>query len=188
MIDYAIVGVSSVSFFSFVIGLILSVRAKGQAEILVSMKKIFIGLAATGCGVLWMFLGGSSDVEKVVVLFIYIFLFWAMSFSYILGLFGIPLTSVRIQFLLTLVSHGDRGAHVKTLMKEYSKDSLIRIRLHRLMSSGEIIRKGNYYVLRSRWSYFILHNMLLLFLIALYRPIGREKPSRTHPTEESESW
>lgn len=181
MIDYVIVGVSSASFLLFIVGITLSVRAKGQAEILLSMKKLFIGLAVVGCSALWTFLGNIRDVDKVLLLCTYLLLFWAMSFSYVLGLFGIPLTSVRIQFLLTLVSHGERGAFAKTLMKEYSKDSIIRIRLHRLISSGEIIKKGNYYMLSSRWSYFILHNMLLLFFIHLYRPIGRAKLSRTRP-------
>lgn len=173
MIDYMVIITSSFSFLIFVISLTLLVRAKGQAEILVSMKKLFLVLLCVSSIIFWVILGNMNGVDKMVLLCVHLVLFWAMSFSYILGLFGIPLTSLRIQFLLTLFAHGASGSDLKTLMKEYSKKSIVRIRLHRLETSGEIIRKGKYYMLRSRWSYFVLHNYFLLLLLNMYRPIQR---------------
>ncbi len=171
MVDYLIIGISSISFFFFVIGLMLLVRAKGQAEILLSMKRLFLTLSLMGNTAIWVMLWNTSVYDKLFVITLYMMLFWAMSFTYILGLFGIPLTSVRIQFLLTLVAHGVRGADMSDLMKEYSKDSIVGIRLLRLVTSGEIIKKGNSYMLRSRWSYFVLHNYFLLLLLKIFRPI-----------------
>lgn len=171
MIDYLLVATSSISLFMFVIGLIICVRTKGQAEILLSMKGLFIGLLVLGCISLWYMVGDMRVSDKVVVIFLYILLFWAMSFSYILGLFGMPLTSTRVQFLLTLMAHGGKGADIQNLTKDYSRDSIIGIRLHRLITSGEIIQKGNKYMLKSRWTYFVLHNEFLLFLIELFQPL-----------------
>ncbi len=164
---------SRFSFFLFIIGLTLLIRAKGQTEILLSIKKLFLVLLCVSSIILWFILGNMNDIDKVALLFAYVLLFWSMSFSYTLVLFGTALTSLRIQFLLTLVGHGDRGADMRTLMKEYSKESIVRIRLHRFETSGEIIKKGNHYKLRSQWSYFILHNLFLLFLLRLYRPFER---------------
>lgn len=174
MVDYLITVMSCISFLFFVIGLILFIRAKGQAEILLSMKRLYLALGVAGSISLWLMLGDVTTSLKIIFVVLYLLLFWAMSFSYILGLFGIPLTSVRIQFLLTLIARGGKGANVKALMKDYSKESLVNIRLHRLMTSGEIVKKGNYYMLGSRRSYFVLHNLFLLFLLKLYRPFPRK--------------
>lgn len=171
MRDVIIVIVSSISFLLFVIGLIVSVRAKGQAEILTSMKKLYLVLSMVGSIFIWLIFRDTNIVDTILFIVLYLVLFWAMSFSYILGLFGIPLTSVRMQFLLTLAAHGDRGADIQVMRKAYSKESILAIRLHRLETSGEIIRKGNYYALRSRWSYFVIHNIFLLFLIKLFQPL-----------------
>lgn len=171
MIDSLIVSISSISFFLFVVGLTLAVRIKGQAEILTSMKQLYLSLSLVGSISLLFMAGDMNIVDMLLFTVLYLVLFWAMAFSYILGLFGIPLSSVRMQFLLTLASHGRGGADMKKLRKEYSTTSLIGIRLHRLGTSGEIIKKGNQYMLRSRWSYFVLHNVFLLFLIKLFRPI-----------------
>lgn len=173
MIDMFLIIISGCSFLLFMIGLILYVRVRGQGEILSAMKHVYLTLCVLGSLSLWFFLRNTPIRDMVIVIAIYIVLFWAMSFSYILGLFGMPLTSVRIQFLLTLFAHGDSGADKETLKKEYSKDTLVNIRLHRLETSGEIVKKGNRYMLRSRWSYFVLHNIFLLFLIKLFRPLER---------------
>ncbi len=173
MADIAIVLMASVSCIVFIISLTLVIRAKGQSKILVSIKTSYLTLLGIGSSILWLILGNMMTVEKMGLLLVFIILFSAICFSYTLIVFGTSITSVRIQFLINLLGYGDRGANIKRLMKDYSKESLIRIRLHRLETSGEVIRRGAYYSIKSRWSYFMVHNYFLLFLINLYSPLPR---------------
>lgn len=166
-IDLVIVLTSLVTFIFFVIGLTALVRIRGQEGILSSIKNVFLVLSLGSSVIFWIVVG------DVILLIVHIVIFWALSFSYVLGLFGLPLTSLRIQLLLAIVASGDKGCYMKTLLKKYSKEAIVRQRLYRLETSGEIVEKGKYYMLRSRWSYFVLHNYFLLFLLKLYRPIKK---------------
>lgn len=177
VIDSVIFIISSVTFILFVIGLTISVRARGQAGILTTMKQLFLALSLTSSIVLWIGSAEHSLEMKFVILITHLLLFWSVSFSYILGVFGLPMTSLRMQLLLTIAGFGDRGIGRNQLEKKYSTRTMVAQRLYRLETSGELVRRGSRYMLRSKYSYFMLHNRFLLLLLAIYRPIRK----KTHP-------
>lgn len=177
MIDYFILIISSLTFVFFVIGLTISVRARGQAGVLTSMKQLFLVLSLISSIVLWFVIGERSIKLTFILMGIHLLLFWSLSFSYILGVFGLPMTSLRMQLLLTIAGFGDRGIKRNQLEKKYSTRTMVAQRLYRLETSGELVKRGSRYMLRSQWSYFMLHNRFLLLLLRIYRPIRK----KTHP-------
>lgn len=172
MIDVTMLFVDITTLVLYIIALTLSIRRNGQKGVLSSMKQIFLFSLCISTVFLWYALGDISPGNKLLLACIHIVIVGALCFSYILGLLGLPLTSLRTALLLTLAHYGDKGASIRTLLKIYSKHSIMHHRLHRLETSGEIVRRGNYVMLRSRTSYFVLHNRFLLFLIHLYFPFG----------------
>jgi hypothetical protein len=174
MTDILLCLISFISFIFLVIGLGLSVRSHGQAGIISAMKQWFIGLSVVSGLCIWFIFYSFPPEAKGMFILLHMVLFGSLSFSYIIGLFGLPLTSLRIQLLLCIAKHGSSGINIKSLDQTYSKVTMVRQRLYRLETSREIIKEGKYYVLRSKWSYFVLHNMFLMLLLRLYRPLDKK--------------
>lgn len=175
MIDITLLLASIISFLLFVFFLTICVRKVGQTGILSWMKRIFIVLFVIGCFVLWLHFKIFPLTTRIMLLTVYLFLYWALSFAYTLGLFGLPLTSLRIQLLITLVQSNRKNMKKEMLLRKYSRLIIVKQRLHRLETSGEIIRRGNRYLLRSPWTYFMIHTYFLILLMVLYRPFGSKK-------------
>lgn len=166
MIDKLIVLFAIGTFILYVITLAITVRVNGQKGILTSLKQVFIILTIISSAVVWI------TLKDIGLLFLHLVLLWSLSFAYILCLFGLPLTSLRMQILLTISKSGDEGIGISELSKKYSHEQVLEQRIVRLESSKEIVKKSGLYRLRSSYSYFMLHNRFLLFLIKLYRPFN----------------
>lgn len=175
MIDATLISVSISSLSFFILALTLVVRKRGTKGILVSMKQLFLALSLLTSAGVWGIYGSISLDNRIQIVVVHLLLFWLLSFSYIIGLFGLPLTSMRIQLLLTIFQSGKGKLRRSDLMKQYTKRMIVEQRLWRLETSGEIVKNGNVYSLRSRWSYFMVHTYFLMLLTRLYRPIQSTK-------------
>lgn len=171
MLDIIVFFTSIVSFLVFVLGLAHLIRTKGHEGILLSIKRLFLIVSLVSSIFLWFIVASKLTSQYLELIFIHLLLFWSLSFAYILGIFGLSLTSLRIQLLLILVSKVNQKMTQASLIRWYSIKDIVKKRLYRLESSGEIVRRGGVYTLRSKWSYFMLHSYVLLFLTWLYRPI-----------------
>lgn len=171
MTDSVLTIVTSISFLCYVFLLANAVRRKGQQGILTTLKSYFLILTVCNCTVLWILLGTIPIMDRLFYMLIDFVLFITLCFAYILCLFGIPLSSVRMQALATIAQGKDKRVREKDLLEKYSTRHLVDIRLYRLESSKEIIKKGKYYMVRSPWSYFMIHNQFLMILVKLYKPI-----------------
>ncbi len=175
MIDKTLILISAFSFFIFVAALTILVRMRGHWGILLWMQRIFLVLLVGSSVSVWYIFSDVSIDNKIILLIANFFLTGALSFAYIDGFFGLPLTSLRIELLTTIVRAGHHGIREQDLLKRYTKPSIIRRRLFRLETSGEIVRVGDRYMLRSFSSYFMLHTFVLLGLLVLYKPFHDKK-------------
>lgn len=173
MVDSTIVGISLLSFLFFVLGMVVAIRMYGQKGILISLKRLFIVPIVFSSVALWFVIPGSL-IEHLRFLFLHLFLYWSLCFSYVIGLLGLPLTSLRIQLLLSIVRLGGKGINYRDLTEQYSKTIVVKQRLYRLTTSHEITEDNKMYSLRSSRSYFMLHTYVLVFLLWLYKPIQKK--------------
>lgn len=107
-------------------------------------------------------------IYLVVGLLISTFLYFLLSLFYILAFFGISVTSLRIN-ILSLINKGTGGMSYREILRVYNKNTIIETRLKRLVGSGELrVSKGKYKS-ESRFSYFVFHTYLFIFLSKLYQ-------------------
>jgi hypothetical protein len=171
MVDILVLFTSIASLLVFVFSLAHWIRVNGENGILLTIKRLFLVISGVSSFFLWFMAGGISLLLRIELLFIHILLFWSLSFAYIIGLFGLPLTSLRIQLLLMFARRREHGMTLVSLTRRYGIKEIVRQRLNRLETSGEIARRGEVYALRSKWTYFMIHTYVLLFLTWVYRPI-----------------
>lgn len=110
------------------------------------------------------FLSSYGFTEIIFAFFISMLLFGLASLIYILRVFGVVAASMRIQLLETIYEAGNKGLPHNKLLKLFNRDKLLKKRLNRFISSGEIKYKNNSYVLNKRFSMasipFIYFNMI----------------------------
>lgn len=95
-------------------------------------------------------------------------LFGLSAFSYILAIFGTTMTSVRIQILMAIARAGKRGIAKSALRRQFTRESVINDRLRRLIASGEIQMNGTNIRPGKRFSYFLFHTYLVVYLVRLF--------------------
>lgn len=105
-------------------------------------------------------------VVAVVVLTLVIYTL--MAWSYILGVFGITVTSVRMQMLPEIAKSGSRGITIGALLTHYNRKRMVSQRLFRLVSSGELKDVGGRYFIRRKISPFLVHVYLQRIFLTLY--------------------
>lgn len=163
MIDLILVVLSLASVILFITLLALVMRRIGQKGIMSLIKRIFIVISVISCSINWILLG---DLKFLFIQLILNFLF---CFAYIIGFFGLPLTSVRVWLLLILAGKGNMKR--RELVKAFTVQMVVKKCLYRLETSGEIERRGGVYRVKSLSSYFMIHTQMLRILVWLYRPI-----------------
>lgn len=101
-------------------------------------------------------------------LFLIGLIYVAITFIFINVVFGIGVTSIRIQLLLEIASFGLRGISRTALMNKYDKKKIINNRLDRLISSGIIINQNNTLSLSNNFSLFNLYTTLIGIIMKIY--------------------
>lgn len=96
------------------------------------------------------------------------FIYILLCFSYVLTVFGVCVTSIRIQMLCEIAKTRGRGVSEVQMLKKYNKNDIVRTRLSRLIGSGEIKKEKNFYYPNKKISYFQLHTYLLILIRRLY--------------------
>ena len=136
---------------------ILVIRKQGDSGVFIWLLRVFFLVGLVGAVILFLVFRHESMPVIFLLEGTTIMLYGLIVFSYILGIFGITITSVRIQILSKIVTSGENGMTKSELMKEYNRTTLIHQRLKRLLSSGEIIRKKGTYYLSHSSSPFMIH-------------------------------
>ena len=95
-------------------------------------------------------------------------LYSLLSIGYILGVFGLMESSLRIKILEQISRAGKRGIHKKELYKVYNRDVIIGKRLKRFIKAGDVIYNNGMYTIRKRFSYFIVHAFIFESIKKIY--------------------
>lgn len=108
----------------------------------------------------------------ITAAFISFILYCLLTFSFVFAVFGITVTSIRIQLLIEIAKAGTKEISTAKILKRYNRDTIVKTRLTRLIEGGELrCIKGEYFQNR-RFSYFLLHTYLLVMVNKLYKKSG----------------
>jgi len=130
----------------------------------------FVGL---GCGIaLWVITPIIFPItiqNLIIIIAISMLVYGSISFFYVLAIFGISVTSVRIHLLYLINQKGKSGISLEQILKSYNRETIVKNRLARLIGSRELKRSGKFYMVNKLISYFIVHTFLLVLTHKLYR-------------------
>lgn len=92
-----------------------------------------------------------------------------MVVAYILGIFGMLVSSLRIRLLLEIGKGGKNGITVEEILKSYNKELIIGERLKRLVESGELSYEKGRYSLKRGFSVFLIHQYIFKMVKKIYK-------------------
>ncbi len=84
------------------------------------------------------------------------FLLGLLCFVYVLCIFGPYETSVRMRLIREIAGAEDKGISLDELLQRYNAEIITRIRLKRLMGSGDVIEKAGFYKLGRQGNFFFI--------------------------------
>jgi hypothetical protein len=106
------------------------------------------------------------------------------AYCYVIGFFNIGESARRIRLLIELYAAGPRGLTVPEVLTVYNAQMVLDARLHRLLSSGQIVERGGRYFLRRRVLLHGAHALVVLKILLLRRraepPLGLSTVPRDH--------
>jgi len=112
----------------------------------------------------------SESVMLGVAPAIYSFILYTLLVAnYIIGIFGLVESSVRIRILMEINSQGRRGIKEKEINIKYNKKIILEKRLKRMIASGELKLDKGYYQLNKRLSFYNIAEMFYRIIWYLYK-------------------
>ncbi len=110
-----------------------------------------------------------AEISRTLFSIIVVFaLYSLLVFIYILGVFGIMESSIRIRLLTEVAGKGKKGLPLSKLLTYYNRETIIQKRLNRFVSSGDLLYKNGTYRATERYSLFLLPSQMLRFIWNLY--------------------
>lgn len=89
-------------------------------------------------------------------------------FIYILGVFGIMESSIRIRLLTEIAKKKTEGIGSAELLKLYNTDMILKKRLDRFVGSGDISYDHGFYRAKTKYSPFLLPAFILRTIWNIY--------------------
>lgn len=96
-------------------------------------------------------------------------LFILLSITFIMTILGMSTTSLRINLMLAIRNSGKKGIAYIRLLKTYNRDMIIKFRLERLVTAGELEKKEVCYFYKKNITLFRLYSFALLLLTKIYK-------------------
>jgi hypothetical protein len=183
--DFLILIHFSISCIIFFIAHILVFRSLKKNSIIAVLFAVYLAVAVLHLISAYLYAGYFPEIfkgDRVMQYLIYpwlsLVLYSLSVFSFILAVFGITVTSLRIQLLSEISKKGSRGMKQSEISGSYSNEKLLDTRIARLVDSGELILKNGRYYPGSHLSYFRIHTSALIYLNVLYNLKGYQKYRR----------
>src|SRR3989338_2095143 len=150
-IDMLVLKNALTSFLIFWVLHLVVLRFVGPHGVLKWLVNVIV--TAGGCNVVmgWASLrsGGEASLASFVGIMacvgLSISIYGLIVFIYILCVFGLHESSIRIRMLRELYAARPRGLSREELLERYNADVILRRRLERLMASGEVTLQGTEY-------------------------------------------
>jgi hypothetical protein len=160
------------AFFLFFILHIMVFRFINASKVLKGLVYVFIAagfidfIFGWALNLIWYHL---SVTNLIISLVLDVLLYFNLTLFSILAFFGISVTSLRIHILSLIGRSREGGLSYGQILEEYNKDIIIKTRLTRLIGSGVLRKAEGKYESGSRYSYFMFHTFLLIFMRRLYQ-------------------
>ena len=146
------------AIFSFFVFLILHI-----AVLLWLMRVYYLG-GVFDLFLAWFLLGAPNIFFIIFSLILYTMLV----FCYVLGIFGLMESSIRIGLLVQIAKSKNNRMKKNKILKIYNSKVIIAKRLERFVASGELKYEKGYYFLNKKFSYFIINNFINSFMRKIY--------------------
>lgn len=165
---------SAVEFALFWVLHVLIFRYVGKQQILKWISYLFLTVSLTAAYAEWHLVSAFSIIPvtqiavKLFVLAVVFILFALYTFIYIINIFGAIESAIRVRLLNMVAETGSRGLRKTVLMKKYNKNIIIRKRLLRLVSSGELAVENNQYRINKRISLIFIPVYITEFMHRIY--------------------
>ena len=172
--DLQIVISSLLSFMSFFILHVYIFSRIDHSKVLIWIVKtcligtIFPLLFALLFSFIFPVFGNSALLQFVVVFLVSLLLYSLLSIGYILGMFGLLESSLRIRILEKIASRGKGWISKKDINALYANDAIIAKRLKRFIRSGNISYKSGLYTMKRQFSYFVIHAFIFESMKKIY--------------------
>ena len=88
-----------------------------------------------------------------------------LCYIYVIGIFGIMATSIRMEVLRVIGDRGTQGVTLGQLRQLCSPARVVKSRIKRLVQSGDMDLTGEFYSLRRTWSFFFVNAFIILLVI-----------------------
>jgi hypothetical protein len=83
-----------------------------------------------------------------------------LCFVYVLCVFGPYETSVRMRLVREIAQGGSNGISLEEILKHYNPQTIVNIRLQRLIGSGDIIEKDGLYRIGHSQNFFFIFDAI----------------------------
>ncbi|KKS97788.1 MAG: hypothetical protein UV73_C0005G0065 [Candidatus Gottesmanbacteria bacterium GW2011_GWA2_43_14] len=170
--DITIFLIAVISTLSFVFFHLFFFRFIDKRKILKWLVRLFFLGIAVSISIFNFIVSGPVTYSKIEAQLIILMMYSLMSLAYSLAVFGITATSLRIR-ILTFINNNSQGVNLKQILKKYNRRVILRNRLERFSSSGELVKVNGKYRIRKKFSLFLLPASFFRLIFILY---GR-KPS-----------
>lgn len=105
---------------------------------------------------------------NAVFAFLSLILYTLLVYCYILGIFGLMESSIRIGLLAKIAEAKSCGIRKRDILEVYNKKIIIDKRLSRFIASGELKYEKGYYHLNKKFSYFIINDFINSIMRKIY--------------------
>ena len=152
--DLLTVTAGVVSFIFFLLIHVISFRWLRPEELLKSLLACALAIAVIPIGfmaILFVHKAVEASLSQwILASFVAFVITGILSFVYILCIFGPYETSVRMRLVREIAKGKDKGITMQELLDRYNAGTIVKIRLRRLVGSGDIVeKKGGYSTARS---------------------------------------
>lgn len=163
MNDLVILTSATAAFMMFLMVHVIVFRLVDRAFLLCALSYIFLLVGA----VIIFFEALLLRQTIPTILLMTFSIYGLLVFIYIFGILGVAESSVRIR-LLHEIAKAEKGVTEKELLQSYNAKTIVRKRLHRLVSSGELIEQNGIYQINKRLSFIYIPLFITRLLWRLY--------------------
>lgn len=172
-IDILIITVSVVGFILFIALHLIIFRNINSDQVFRWLFNIFftVGIVIIGIEVLLLFhveYLSTSTFAKLIIITLTLLLYTLWVFVYCFSLFATVGTAIRIQLLDLVTNAGSTGITKTEILKCINKKIILKHRLQRLVSSGDLDYSNNKYRLKNHWSLIFVPAIVVKIMWWIY--------------------
>ncbi len=173
--DLIILKSAFLSYAFFIILHILIFRKLDKSKIVNGLLTALSMAAVFNFIIYWLFTRSfiypvHYSVPLLMIFFMVSFLlFILLTITFIMTILGMSTTSLRINLVLAIKNSGRKGIAYIHLLKKYNRDMIIKSRLERLVTAGELEEKEGCYYYKKNITLFKLYSLALMLLTKIYK-------------------